>query len=136
MVRQVNLYEAKTHLSQLVEDAARGEEIIIAKNGKPLAKLTVVGEAEKPKKRVGGQWAHLRDPNDKRTPEEWWRDWKALDAEIERDFECLRDDGREYDSKWQDTSSTPTPSSTSSPARGRSAKKPSRKSKTRRTGSM
>ena len=36
---QVNLHEAKTHLSRLVERAARGEEIIIAKSGKPVAKL-------------------------------------------------------------------------------------------------
>jgi prevent-host-death family protein len=36
---QVNLYEAKTQLSSLVERAAKGEEIVIAKAGKPLAKL-------------------------------------------------------------------------------------------------
>jgi prevent-host-death family protein len=35
----VNLYEAKTRLSGLVDDAAAGAEIIIAKNGKPMAKL-------------------------------------------------------------------------------------------------
>jgi antitoxin (DNA-binding transcriptional repressor) of toxin-antitoxin stability system len=35
-----NLYEAKTELSNLVERAARGEEIVIAKNGKPMARLT------------------------------------------------------------------------------------------------
>lgn len=34
-----NIQEAKTHLSRLVEQAAAGEEIIIAKAGKPLAKL-------------------------------------------------------------------------------------------------
>ncbi|HEV3076061.1 MAG TPA: type II toxin-antitoxin system prevent-host-death family antitoxin, partial [Thermoanaerobaculia bacterium] len=34
-----NLYEAKTSLSRLVDRAARGEEIILAKAGKPLAKL-------------------------------------------------------------------------------------------------
>ena len=34
-----NLYEAKTNLSQLVERAASGEEIIIAKNGVPMARL-------------------------------------------------------------------------------------------------
>ena len=33
MARMVNLYEAKTHLSALVDAAERGEEIIIAKNG-------------------------------------------------------------------------------------------------------
>jgi prevent-host-death family protein len=57
MTRQVNLYEAKTNLSQLVEDAAKGEEIVIAKNGKPMAKLVVVTPAEAPKKRELGQWA-------------------------------------------------------------------------------
>lgn len=35
----INLYEAKTHLSQLVERAAAGEEIIIAKAGRPVARL-------------------------------------------------------------------------------------------------
>jgi prevent-host-death family protein len=39
MSNQVNLYEAKTKLSQLVERAARGEEIVIAKSGKPMARL-------------------------------------------------------------------------------------------------
>lgn len=37
---QVNLYEAKTQLSSLVERAAKGEVIVIAKAGKPMAKLT------------------------------------------------------------------------------------------------
>jgi|SRR5580658_7603899 prevent-host-death family protein len=36
---QVNIYEAKTQLSSLVERAARGEEIVIAKAGKPMARL-------------------------------------------------------------------------------------------------
>ncbi len=36
---QVNLYEAKTHLSSLVERAAKGEEIVIAKAGRPMARL-------------------------------------------------------------------------------------------------
>ena len=49
-----NLYEAKTHLSHLVERAARGEEIVIAKAGVPLAKLVAV---PKPKeKRKPGGW--------------------------------------------------------------------------------
>ena len=37
--KSVNLYEAKTQLSSLVEDAARGQEIIISKNGVPRAML-------------------------------------------------------------------------------------------------
>src|SRR5271165_4461097 len=39
---QVNLYEAKTQLSSLVERAAKGEEIVIAKAGKPMARLTAI----------------------------------------------------------------------------------------------
>ncbi len=38
----INLYEAKTQLSRLVERAAAGEEIIIAKAGKPVAKLVAL----------------------------------------------------------------------------------------------
>jgi prevent-host-death family protein len=47
-----NLYEAKTELSSLVERAAKGEEIIIAKNGKPMARLVAL--ARKPKRKPGG----------------------------------------------------------------------------------
>jgi prevent-host-death family protein len=45
----VNLCEAKTHLSQLVDRAAQGEEIVIAKAGKPKAKLVAIREAEIPR---------------------------------------------------------------------------------------
>ncbi len=38
-MRTVNIYEAKTHFSRLVELAAAGEEIVIAKAGKPVARL-------------------------------------------------------------------------------------------------
>jgi prevent-host-death family protein len=40
----LNLYEAKTHLSRLVEEAAAGAEIVIAKHGRPRAKLVAVRE--------------------------------------------------------------------------------------------
>jgi prevent-host-death family protein len=43
-MKQVNLYAAKTDLSALVEEAAAGEEIIIAKNGKPRARLVAISE--------------------------------------------------------------------------------------------
>jgi prevent-host-death family protein len=53
MTETVNLYKAKTNLSKLVDRAAAGEEIIIAKAGKPKAKLV---PCERPvKKRVFGQ---------------------------------------------------------------------------------
>ncbi len=49
-----NIHEAKTHLSRLVERAAAGEEIIIAKSGKPVAKL--VRYVPSPKPRKPGIW--------------------------------------------------------------------------------
>ena len=51
MPQFVTLYEAKTHLSGLVDRAAAGEEIVIAKNGVPQARLVplaVRGEVRKP----------------------------------------------------------------------------------------
>lgn len=41
-MRIVNLHEAKTHLSRLVDQAARGEPFVIAKAGKPLVKVVPV----------------------------------------------------------------------------------------------
>jgi len=54
MSKTVNLYEAKTRLSRLVEEAAKGEEIIIAKAGRPLARLVSMGRPGKPRK--PGAW--------------------------------------------------------------------------------
>jgi prevent-host-death family protein len=50
---QVNLYEAKTHLSSLVERAAKGEEIIIAKAGKPMARLVAPAPEQLAPRRPG-----------------------------------------------------------------------------------
>ncbi|MGA8428533.1 MAG: type II toxin-antitoxin system Phd/YefM family antitoxin [Candidatus Sulfotelmatobacter sp.] len=49
---EVNIHEAKTHFSRLLERVALGEEVIIAKAGKPVAKLVPL--AEQPKRRVLG----------------------------------------------------------------------------------
>jgi len=46
---QVNIYEAKTRLSQLVEQARQGETVIIAKAGTPLAKLVALDHEPKQK---------------------------------------------------------------------------------------
>jgi len=48
-----NLYDAKTRLSELVDRASAGEEIVIAKNGRPLARLLPI-PAEKPDRTPGG----------------------------------------------------------------------------------
>ncbi len=50
---KVNIHEAKTHLSRLVDRAAAGEEITIARAGKPIAKL--VAYTERPRRRRLGQ---------------------------------------------------------------------------------
>ena len=49
---EVNVHEAKTHLSKLLERVVLGEEVIIAKAGKPVAKLVPVDT--NPKKRIIG----------------------------------------------------------------------------------
>jgi prevent-host-death family protein len=54
MTKMVNLYRAKTHLSQLVDEAAAGEEIIIAKAGKPAARLMPLAATQRP--RTPGGW--------------------------------------------------------------------------------
>lgn len=45
-MRSVNIHEAKTHLSRLVEKAAAGEPFVIAKAGKPLVKVVPIDPAE------------------------------------------------------------------------------------------
>ncbi len=50
----INIHEAKTHLSRLVEKAAKGEPFIIAKAGKPLVKVVALEEAPKRQPRFFG----------------------------------------------------------------------------------
>jgi len=46
-----DIHEAKTHLSRLVEEAAGGEDIVIAKVGKPVARLVAIDQALRPRRR-------------------------------------------------------------------------------------
>lgn len=48
----VNIHEAKTHLSRLVDEVSAGKELVIAKAGKPMAKLVPI-KAVKPKRKPG-----------------------------------------------------------------------------------
>ena len=50
MSAQVNIHEAKTHLSRLVERAANGEEIVIARAGRPVARLAPLAGAHEPRR--------------------------------------------------------------------------------------
>jgi prevent-host-death family protein len=49
-----NIHQAKSQLSKLVERALEGEEVIIARAGKPVVKLVPIHQNDKPRK--GGQW--------------------------------------------------------------------------------
>lgn len=69
------MHAAKTHLSRLVERAAAGEEIVIARAGVPQVRLVPVGQTKK--SREGGQWKGRV----------WIApDFDEYDAEIERMF--------------------------------------------------
>jgi prevent-host-death family protein len=84
MARQINLYEAKTQLSRLVEEAAHGDTIIIAKDGKPMAKLgPIASGVERAPRKLGQFVAHAAGID----WTAWWLGWKAADKEIETDFE-------------------------------------------------
>jgi prevent-host-death family protein len=50
MSRVVNIHDAKTHLSRIVDEVAAGAEVIIAKAGKPMARLSPIATPVKPKK--------------------------------------------------------------------------------------
>lgn len=57
MAKVVNMHEAKTNLSRLVEEAEAGEEIILARAGKPVAKLVPVRPS--PRRRLGRWKGHV-----------------------------------------------------------------------------
>lgn len=54
MTETVNIQQAKTQLSRLVDRAAAGEDIVVARNGRPVARLTTLEPA---RKRRRGGWA-------------------------------------------------------------------------------
>jgi prevent-host-death family protein len=65
----VNVHEAKTNLSRLIEQALRGEEVVIARNGVPTVRLVQVEAAERKPKRQGGFWAGQI----KEVDPDWWK---------------------------------------------------------------
>ena len=66
---QVNLHDAKTHLSRYVDQAVAGEEVVIARAGKPLVRLVPVAQ-ELPPRRLG-----------------FLAGKGCVDADLKRDFE-------------------------------------------------
>lgn len=64
-MRTINIHEAKTQLSRLVEEAAKGESFIIAKAGKPMVKVTAISAPEKKKtRRLGFLKGKVSVPDD------------------------------------------------------------------------
>jgi prevent-host-death family protein len=63
-VTTVNVHEAKTHLSQLLDRAARGETITIAKAGKPVARLVPLEVVAATQRRLGFLAGRFRVPDD------------------------------------------------------------------------
>jgi prevent-host-death family protein len=71
-MQAVNIHDAKTHLSRLVEEAAHGKPFIIAKAGKPMVKVVPLDEEECPSpRRLGFMAGEIEVPDDfDRTGEE------------------------------------------------------------------
>jgi prevent-host-death family protein len=68
-LKTVNIHEAKTHLSRLVDEAERGEAFIIAKAGKPKVKVVPIEKNEDVlKRRVGFMKGQYTVPDDIKTP--------------------------------------------------------------------
>ena len=64
-MQTVNIHEAKTHLSRLIDQAVRGESFVIAKNGKPLVQVTALDmPAPKVMKRRGFMAGQIKVPDD------------------------------------------------------------------------
>jgi prevent-host-death family protein len=76
MAARYNVYEAKKHLSQLLDRAAAGEEIVIARAGRPVARLVALA-GPAPQRRTPGAW---------RGKVSMAADFDQLPAEIEAAF--------------------------------------------------
>jgi prevent-host-death family protein len=65
-MKTVNIHEAKTHLSRLIEGAVNGEPFVIAKAGKPMVKVVAIETAMAPKgkRRLGFMKGQMTIPDD------------------------------------------------------------------------
>ena len=75
-----NIHNAKTNLSKLIEAAERGEEVIIARAGKPVVRLALVEPDTLPRRMLFGAWkGQCSSPTNS--------EWAEMDREILQDFE-------------------------------------------------
>jgi len=80
-MRTINIHEAKTHLSRLVDEAENGDSFIIAKAGKPKVQVTALGgEPPQPRRLIGALKGKFS------LPENFDEIDRQLDKEIERMF--------------------------------------------------
>lgn len=59
-MKTVNIHAAKTHLSRLIEEVGEGEEIVIARAGRPVAKLVAVESARARRRGLGALKGRIR----------------------------------------------------------------------------
>ncbi len=62
-MEKINVHDAKTHFSRLLDRAEKGEEFVIAKAGKPVARLGPLRDKPK-KRRLGGLKGKIKVPDD------------------------------------------------------------------------
>ncbi|MDX9944400.1 MAG: type II toxin-antitoxin system prevent-host-death family antitoxin [Azonexus sp.] len=80
-MQTVNIYEAKTQFSRLIEAAERGEEIVIARAGQPVAMIS----AYSPKRKIAAPGSMQGSG---------WRMHENFDESVEALFDCLQDAGK------------------------------------------
>jgi prevent-host-death family protein len=89
-LESVNMHEAKTHLSKLVERVEGGEEIVISRAGKPAAKLVPVPQVKPGKRKLGGWEGKVWMVSEK--------EMKKVDQEIAEEFYGPED---EWPEEWK-----------------------------------
>jgi prevent-host-death family protein len=83
---QVNMHFAKTHLSRLVERVEEGEEVVISRAGKPVARLVPMPRKKPGKRKLGGWEGKFRVPSD----EEWAEMKREVAEEFKRSAERIQ----------------------------------------------
>jgi len=77
----VNVYDAKTHLSKLLDRVEQGEEIIIARAGRPVAKLVPIPRRTEPRKPGGWEGKVWMAPDFDELPEDLLRAFEGEDLD-------------------------------------------------------
>jgi prevent-host-death family protein len=76
-MKEVGVLEAKTHLSALLDDVEKGEEVLITRHGKPVAQLIALPGARRPTKEAVERILALREAIARECPSTEPFDWKA-----------------------------------------------------------